>query len=156
MATIVNSRYPGGTPDYMAFAVSVEDQKSAGSRLPHLSRLKGRQVIAIEPMLGPLTLAPHLSTADWVVAGLETGAGARPLDLDWIRNLRDEVKAAGLPFFIKQLGTNHKESIGTSMDSNGTSFHRGWRSEYTNKDGYQTQSREIKIEPVRISIQVLF
>jgi len=39
---------------------------------------------------------------------LLSGKGCRPANLDWFRKLRDVTKAAGKPFFIKQLGTSHK------------------------------------------------
>ncbi len=110
MAKIVNTRYPNGAPDYMAFAVSVEDQKSADERLPHLASIKGFKIIAIEPLLGKINLGDYISKANWVVLGSETGKNARPLDLDWVRDIRDKTKIAGLPFFIKQLGNNHKDS----------------------------------------------
>lgn len=111
MASIVNERYPDGAPEYMAFAVSIEDQKSADERLPHLSSIKGFQVIAIEPMLSEIKLGDYVEKVDWVVVGSETGHSARPLNLDWVRSIRDEVKDVGLPFFIKQLGNDHKNSI---------------------------------------------
>ena len=38
----------------------------------------------------------------WVIAGCESGRGARPMDLDWVRSLRDQCVAAGVPFFFKQ------------------------------------------------------
>ena len=48
--------------------------------------------------------APALPALDWVVAGGETGIGARPTLPGWIRNLRDGCAAAGVPFFFKQWG----------------------------------------------------
>ena len=111
MALIVNQRYPAGAPDYMAFAVSIEDQRSADERLAHLCSIIGTTVIAIEPMLDEIKLGDFVQQVDWVLVGSETGKNARPLNHDWVRSIRDEVKAAGLPFFIKQLGTDHKHSI---------------------------------------------
>lgn len=111
MALIVNQRYPSGAPEFMAFAVSIEDQKSADERLPHLCSINGTKVIAIEPLLDELKLGDFIHQADWVVVGSETGKNARLLDIDWVRSIRDEVKSADLPFFIKQLGTDHKHSI---------------------------------------------
>ena len=57
--------------------------------------------ISAEPLLGPL---PSLDLAgiDWVVTGSESGAGARPCDLDWVRDLRDRSHVAGSAFFWKQ------------------------------------------------------
>jgi protein gp37 len=40
---------------------------------------------------------------DWVICGAETGPGARPMDLEWVRSLRDQCQATGVPFFLKQL-----------------------------------------------------
>lgn len=41
---------------------------------------------------------------DWVIAGGESGVGARPCDPAWLRQLRDDCEATGTPFFLKQLG----------------------------------------------------
>lgn len=40
---------------------------------------------------------------DWIIVGAETGAGARPMDLDWARSIRDQCQAAGVAFFMKQV-----------------------------------------------------
>jgi protein gp37 len=47
---------------------------------------------------------PTHSTIDWVVAGGESGPGARPMHPDWVRSLRDQCQAAGVPFLFKQWG----------------------------------------------------
>ena len=39
---------------------------------------------------------------DLIIAGPETGSGARPMNLDWARSLRDQCVAAGVPFFYKR------------------------------------------------------
>lgn len=49
---------------------------------------------------------PNSSGIGWVIAGGESGAKARGCNVDWIRSLRDQSKAAGVPFFCKQLGAN--------------------------------------------------
>ena len=41
---------------------------------------------------------------NWVIAGGESGPGARPMHPDWARSLRDQCRAAGVPFFFKQWG----------------------------------------------------
>jgi protein gp37 len=41
-------------------------------------------------------------TIDWVIAGCESGPGARPCDVAWLRSLRDQCVAAGVPYFLKQ------------------------------------------------------
>ena len=48
--------------------------------------------------------APLRPGVDWVVAGGESGPGARPMHPDWARSLRDQCAAAGVPFLFKQWG----------------------------------------------------
>lgn len=49
---------------------------------------------------------------DWVVGGGESGPGARPCSLTWLRDLRDECAAANVPFFAKQLGSVLGKELG--------------------------------------------
>jgi protein gp37 len=53
---------------------------------------------------GPRWVHTERVTLDWVIAGGESGKGARPVHPDWIRSLRDQCAAAGTPFFFKQWG----------------------------------------------------
>jgi protein gp37 len=41
---------------------------------------------------------------DWVIVGGESGPGARPMDIEWARSLRDQCSRAGVSFFFKQMG----------------------------------------------------
>ena len=52
-----------------------------------------------------------LPRIDWVICGGESGRHARPFDLAWARSLRDQCRAAGVPFFLKQLGTHPYEQM---------------------------------------------
>jgi protein gp37 len=66
--------------------------------------------ISAEPLLGPIDFRRvpgfnrvGLNLQDWwVIAGAESGPGARKMDLDWVRSIRDQCAAAGVPFFYKQ------------------------------------------------------
>jgi protein gp37 len=71
--------------------------------------------LSLEPLLGPL---PSLDLAgiDWVIAGGESGPGARPMDADWVRQIRDRCVAAGVPFFFKQWGGVRKKQAGRELD----------------------------------------
>jgi len=80
------------------------------SRIEHLLALPGNppvRFLSCEPLLSEIDLRPYLGAdkINWVIAGGETGTGARPTDLDWVRSLRDQCAAAGVPFFYKQPGT---------------------------------------------------
>ena len=84
--------------------VSVEDQKRADERIPILLDAPAAvRWISAEPLLGPLNLARFVGV-DWVVAGGESGPGARPMDPEWVRSIRDQCVASGVPFHFKQWG----------------------------------------------------
>jgi protein gp37 len=59
--------------------------------------------LSIEPLLGPVD-GVTVKGLDWIIVGGESGHGARPLDLGWIRDLRDQCSDEGVPLFVKQLG----------------------------------------------------
>ena len=104
-------RFPLGWPANVWMGTSVESQKYA-PRLAVLSRLPAPvRFVSVEPLLGPVDLTPWLDSGgvQWVIVGGESGPGARPLDLNWVRDLRDQAGRAGVAFFLKQLGgVRHK------------------------------------------------
>lgn len=95
---------------------TMENQARADERMPHLLRIPGKRGIIIEPMLGPIRLTdPHVMNGTapgslWtkdihqVILGGETGRDARPMHPDWVRSVRDQCEAAGVPFFFKSWG----------------------------------------------------
>lgn len=94
-------------------SVTVEDQDAANRRIPILLETPAVvRGISTEPLLGPVDLeaadwhALHDGGLDWIVAGGETGPGARPMDPAWVRSLRDQCQQAGRPiaFHFKQWG----------------------------------------------------
>ena len=86
--------------------VSVEDQKRANNRIPHLLKTKTAVTfLSVEPMLEGIDLADYRSgSLDWVICGGESGPATRPMDIEWARDLRDQCRSANIPFFMKQLG----------------------------------------------------
>ena len=94
--------------------VSIEDSKYA-FRANHLRQTPAKlKFISAEPLLGPLEL--DLTGLDWIIAGGESGPGARPADIDWIRELRDSCLEAEVPFFFKQWGGRTPKSGGRELD----------------------------------------
>ncbi len=57
--------------------------------------------VCAEPLLGPLP-GLNLQRIDWLVVGGESGPDWRPMDLRWVRELRDRCRAAGVAFYFKQ------------------------------------------------------
>ena len=116
----------------VVLGVSITDQPSADRLIPELLECQAAtRIVSIEPMLGPVDLwrmplvsgygygwanpfngkhpsltgdgkrGPYL---DGVILGGQTGPGAAPLHPDWVRKVRDDCAAAGVPFFLKSLG----------------------------------------------------
>lgn len=118
--------------------VSVEDQTRSDERIPDLLATPAAvRWLSCEPLLGPVDLHDWIVRSqngfgpplDWIVAGGESGPGARPMHPDWARALRDQCAAAGVPFFFKQWG-EWCPSQGTDCDVG------RWSSEEVRYDGF--------------------
>ncbi len=113
---------------------SCENQETAARRIPSLLRAPAAvRFLSCEPLLGPINLrhldvdaasdqewcqidaltgrhtdmarpCPTVPHVDWVIVGGESGPGARPCDVGWIRSIVEQCKAAGVACFMKQVG----------------------------------------------------
>lgn len=96
--------------------VSVETEKYT----PRIDNLRGTgahvKFLSLEPLLGPLTKL-NLKGIDWVIAGGESGPGARPMDEKWVIQIRDQCKTANVPFFFKQWGGVNKKKAGRLLEN---------------------------------------
>lgn len=118
--------------DNIWFGVTAENQEMANKRIPILLKIPVKiRFISVEPMLEEVDLTElglpsdkfgfinslygtafnskigghkTKSKIDWVIYGGESGHNARPMHPDWVRSLRDQCKAANVPFFFKQWG----------------------------------------------------
>lgn len=99
--------------------VSVENQAAADERIPLLLQTPAAvRFLSCEPLLGPIEFSnvsrrsdavqqlgkKALDGIDWVIVGGESGRGARPCRVEWIRSIVEQCKAAGVACFVKQLG----------------------------------------------------
>lgn len=108
-------------PSNVWMGVSVEDQKAANDRIPHLLRVPAAiRFLSCEPLLGPVDIInqqydgwdwsytwPGRTTKppiNWVIAGGESGHHARPMQTEWAQSLREQCEFADIAFFMKQLG----------------------------------------------------
>lgn len=70
--------------------------------------------LSVEPLLGPIPRLP-LKCIHWVIVGGESGPGARPMEERWVVDIRDQCKAAQVPFFFKQWGGVNKKRTGRHL-----------------------------------------
>lgn len=117
--------------------VSVENQDWADIRVPALLKTPAAvRFLSCEPLLGPVSFrwakwaplinASHLDGMNglhWIIVGGESGRGARPMDADWAREIRDQCVEAGVAFHFKQWGSHgengvsvHKKIAGRELD----------------------------------------
>ncbi len=71
--------------------------------------------LSLEPLLGPLPRL-NLTGIDWAIVGGESGPGARPMDPNWVTDIRDRCLNAGVAFFFKQWGGVNKKRTGRELD----------------------------------------
>lgn len=135
------ARWAGGWPENVMAGASVENQEMADKRIFDLLQVPARRFLSVEPLLGPTDLTrvgpfnyPFHATAyrnvlhpaplgpdpkgniHWVIVGGESGQGARPVEMDWVRRLRDDCITAGVPFHFKQWGGVNKKTTGRELD----------------------------------------
>lgn len=102
-------------PPNVWMGVSVEDQRVT-DRMDYL-RTTGAQVkfVSLEPLIGPLENL-DLTGIHWAIVGGESGPGSRPIEIDWVRSIREQCKQADVRFFFKQWGGVRKHETGRILD----------------------------------------
>lgn len=92
----------GEIPAHIWMGTSIENQ-AVSHRARHLRRLPAAvRFLSCEPLLAPLDL--ELQGFHWVIVGGESGPDHRPMQASWVRSIRDQCRAARVPFFFKQWG----------------------------------------------------
>lgn len=116
MRNYLRSRYGQERgPAHIWCGVSVEDAQ-ATSRIKHLrASPAGVRFLSIEPLIGAVGTI-DLQGIDWVIAGGESGPGARPVHLEWVREVRDQCATQNVAFFFKQWGGLHPKTGGRELD----------------------------------------
>jgi protein gp37 len=111
--------------------VSCEDQKTADERIPLLLQTPAAvRFLSLEPLLSDINLGlmgtcpmewghGYSLVSDWlhgVIVGGESGHGARPMNEDWVRSIRDQCVEAGVAFFYKQRLENGQKIAMPELD----------------------------------------
>jgi len=102
-------------PPNVWMGVSIEDA-TVMDRVEDLRSVPAAiRFLSCEPLLGPLYQLP-LQGIHWVIAGGESGPNARPMDSEWVEDIRDQCTTAGIPFFFKQWGGRTPRAGGRQLD----------------------------------------
>mgnify|MGYP001603947881 CR=1 FL=1 len=133
----------GTPPDWIYLGVSCEDQKTADERIPLLLQTPAAvRFVSLEPMIAPVSfrwakwapIKPYpainnhmdgLRGIHLVIVGGESGPGARPCRVEWIRSVVEQCAAAGVACYVKQMGSfwarkrNADPEQWTKVDSKG-------------------------------------
>ncbi len=96
----------GVTVEHSDYTFRMDDLRKTGALTKFLS---------LEPLLSALP-SLDLSDIDWVVVGGESGPRARPMKREWVIDIRDQCKRAGVAFFFKQWGGTNRKKAGRLLD----------------------------------------
>lgn len=101
-------------PENVWMGVSVENQDYS-FRIDHLRQTHAvTKFLSLEPLLSPLQ-GLNLAGIQWVIVGGESGPKSRPIERDWVTDIRDQCLIARVPFFFKQWGGTNKKKSGRDL-----------------------------------------
>jgi len=101
--------------DNIWMGVTVEDQKCA-FRIDHLRETPAKiKFLSMEPLLGPISDL-DLTGVHWVIVGGESGPRARPLNSEWVMDIKGKCQESNIPFFFKQWGGTNKKKRGRLLE----------------------------------------
>jgi protein gp37 len=102
-------------PSNVWMGVSVENE-AYKSRIDHLRNTKAAvKFLSLEPLIGSLGEL-NLHRIDWVIVGGESGPGARVMNAEWVKEIREQCSRAKTAFFFKQWGGVQKKRTGRSLE----------------------------------------
>lgn len=112
----INDRYRDRkAPSHIWLGVSVENRQTT-SRIIHLQRAHASiRFLSVEPLLAPVGTL-RLEGIHWVIVGGESGPCARPMERDWVVDIRDQCRAANVAFFFKQWGGRSPKTGGRLLE----------------------------------------
>lgn len=106
-------------PDNIWLGTTVENKKDGLPRLEYLREMKSTiRFVSAEPLLEDLGKI-NLKNIDWVIVGGESGAKARPMQEEWVINIKKQCDKKNIKFFFKQWGTWGADNKKRSKQANG-------------------------------------
>jgi len=102
-------------PENVWMGVTVENNDCA-YRIDDLRDVPSAvRFLSMEPLLSAVENM-NLDKIDWVIVGGESGPGSRPMEKQWVRNIRKQCREVNVPFFFKQWGGVNKKKTGRLLD----------------------------------------
>lgn len=102
-------------PQNVWIGVSVENHDNT-HRIDDLRKTAARtKFLSLEPLLGPLSNL-NFEGIDWVIVGGESGPGARAMQVEWVREIREQCVGQDVALFFKQWGGTNKKETGRILD----------------------------------------
>jgi protein gp37 len=119
-------------PDNIWLGVTVENKKEGLPRIDYLKQLKASVLfLSVEPLLEDLGEI-NLTNIDWVIVGGESGPKARPMEKEWVVNIKKQCKENNIAFFFKQWGTWGADKVKRNKKLNGKELDGKIWQEYPN------------------------
>ena len=142
LTSYVNRRYASApAPKHIWLGVSVEDRMRS-KRIAHLRRANATvRFLSVEPLLGRIGPV-DLYGIDWVILGGESGPGARPMDVNWAREIRDQCADQSVSFFFKQWGGKTSKAGGRLLDGE---FHDGFPLGFDKEIDHAEQEQPVRL-----------
>lgn len=114
MASVLRRIQPDPLP-HVWLGTSIESDEFVW-RADHLRQVPASvRFLSLEPLLGPLPSLDY-TAIDWVIVGGESGPRHRPMEMDWVREIRTSSREAGSAFFFKQVGGRTPKANGRELD----------------------------------------
>ena len=106
-------------PENVWLGVTVENKKEGLPRIDYLRQLNASVLfLSVEPLLEDLGKI-DLSNIDWVIVGGESGNKARPMEKEWVINIKKQCEENDIAFFFKQWGTWGADKVKRNKKLNG-------------------------------------
>ena len=106
-------------PENIWLGVTVENRKEGLPRIDYLRQLNASVLfLSVEPLLEDLGKV-NLNNIDWVIVGGESGNKARPMEKEWVVNIKKQCDENNIAFFFKQWGTWGADKVKRNKKLNG-------------------------------------
>lgn len=105
----------GVSVENQSYSYRIDDLRSIGTGSTDTACRVPIKFLSLEPLLSPLPDL-NLGGINWVIVGGESGAGARPIEINWVRDIRDQCLRNRVPFFFKQWGGVNKKRSGRLLE----------------------------------------